>query len=62
MVIIVGISPVAVDRLACSFANTCSRKSDQYVLYTVGKHEPLFVATNVDRSDCVYMAIGALQR
>ena len=28
----------------------------------VGMHEPSFVATNDDRSDCVHVTIGALQR
>ena len=35
--------------------------SQIHSIYT-GVHGPLFVATNVDRSDCVHIAIRTLQR
>ena len=30
--------------------------------FTVGVHDALFVATNVDRSNCLHIALGAVQR
>ena len=59
MIIIMGILFVSVDTActavaAFSLVNTCSCKSDQYV----GIHDPLFVATTLDRSD---MFLDALQ-
>ena len=43
---------------ACSLVDTCSRKSAQHA----GMHDYLFVATNVDRSSCVHVAVDAWQR
>ena len=43
---------------ACSLVDTCSRKSAQHA----GIHDYLFVATNVDRSSCVHVAVDAWQQ
>ena len=41
--------------IACLFVDEHMMQACKYI-------DPLFVATNVDRSDCVHMVIGALQR
>ena len=32
------------------------------LIKSTGARDPLFVATDADRSDCIHMALGALQQ
>ena len=56
VIIAVLVDAVSVDKSACSLV---IQKHSQIRWICVGKYEPLFVATDVDRFVCMYMAVGA---
>ena len=48
--------------IACLLIDEHMFSQIRSMYYFIGIDDPLFVATNVDRSVCMHMALGALQR